>query len=391
MKRGGSKTKFRVLEGSGQAGRTAAGRKKRRLNWSRLLIVVFLAVIVLLVAGMYHRLVELTSQIRYLQDTTNIILSDVGGMESAITQTLKEESGMVEHYSIELADMDFAADTCEVSVYMIPKEYTDNTSISVFFGTQECPLARDGYAYTGAAVLPLGKSFDGNLTFLFSNGKKKSTEVYSNYDGIQTHLEEVLSAGMQGTPEYKDGQFTLDGDVNFSLNGCGQYEFERFELAAFWEEEEIWTQEITEQALDKADNAGNAGNAVFPLPDSRGEAATEAAGLDTASEHPISVMAGSMDFTFSCEPEQAGTFRLCLRALSAEGYRFECGLLLTELVEEDPQSGEDGEGGEDRAEDEPGREPEQRPEPEFKLDEDSIDRSVSYIVYDKKGGKRVIH
>lgn len=337
----------------------------------------FSAVLVLLVGGMYQKLVELTSQIAYLQDTTNIILADVGGMESTITQTLQEENGMVEHYSIRMTDMDFAANTCEVSVYMIPKEYTDKTAISVFFGTKECQLERDGYAYTGAVTLPLGRSFDGNLTFLFADGKKKNTEVYSNYDGIRTYLEDVLSAGMQGTPKYADGQFTLDGEVSFALDGHGQYEFDRFELAALWNGEEVWTQEITEQTLAEEEPSAN------PLPDPRGELTTEAMGpANPVSELPLSALTGSFDFTFSYEPSEAGQLWLCLRAVSSEGYRFEYDLLHADVVEKESEDGDensdDGEAGEESR------------EPVFELDEESVDQSVSYVVYDKKGGKRVI-
>ena len=50
-----------------------------------------------------------TNQLAYLQDTTNIILSDVGGMQSSIEKTLEEEASMVEDYSIEVKDMDFAS------------------------------------------------------------------------------------------------------------------------------------------------------------------------------------------------------------------------------------------------------------------------------------------
>ncbi len=56
---------------------------------------------------MYGKVSELTNQLAYLQDTTNIILSDVGGMQSSIEKTLEEEASMVEDYSIEVKDMDF--------------------------------------------------------------------------------------------------------------------------------------------------------------------------------------------------------------------------------------------------------------------------------------------
>ena len=65
--------------------------KKWKANWKKILIVLIL--ILLLVFGilMYGKVSELTNQLAYLQDTTNIILSDVGGMQSSIEKTLEEE------------------------------------------------------------------------------------------------------------------------------------------------------------------------------------------------------------------------------------------------------------------------------------------------------------
>ena len=119
--------------------------KKWKANWKKILIVLIL--ILLLVFGilMYGKVSELTNQLAYLQDTTNIILSDVGGMQSSIEKTLEEEASMVEDYSIEVKDMDFARHEYKVEVSVIPKEYTDNTTMSIYFGTTECPLKADGY------------------------------------------------------------------------------------------------------------------------------------------------------------------------------------------------------------------------------------------------------
>lgn len=57
--------------------------KKWKANWKKILIVLIL--ILLLVFGilMYGKVSELTNQLAYLQDTTNIILSDVGGRQSS--------------------------------------------------------------------------------------------------------------------------------------------------------------------------------------------------------------------------------------------------------------------------------------------------------------------
>lgn len=55
-------------------------------------ILIVLILILLLVFGilMYGKVSELTNQLAYLQDTTNIILSDVGGMQSSIEKHSKK-------------------------------------------------------------------------------------------------------------------------------------------------------------------------------------------------------------------------------------------------------------------------------------------------------------
>lgn len=342
--------------------------KKKKVSISRLVIIANLIVLAVLAAGMYAKLVELTSQITYLQDTTNIILSDVDGMESAITQTLQEENGMVEHYSIRVEDMNFAADTCDVSVYMIPKEYTDNTRISVYFGTNECPLEKDGYAYSGEITLPLEKSFDGNLTFLFADGKKKNTEVYSNYDGIQTFLDEVLSGSTEASPEYEDSILSVKGDAIYALAGKDRYEFEQFELVAEWNGRKVWRKDLIEAKTEDE-----------PVRTGYAPEATEAVSRAVVKA-PVDNMSGSAAFSFEYGPKEAGQLRLYLRAVTVEKYRFEYDLLRASLLEDGEAEGEpDGDG----AEEDGGMR-------KLRLDEESVERGGSYIVYDRKGGKRVL-
>ena len=68
-------------------------------------------------------------------------------------------------------------------VSVVPKEYTADTKTSVFFGTNEIPLELNGIKYTGEATLPLSEDYAGNVTFLFVDGNKRSTEAVS-----YTHL-----------------------------------------------------------------------------------------------------------------------------------------------------------------------------------------------------------
>ena len=225
--------------------------KKWKANWKKILIVLIL--ILLLVFGilMYGKVSELTNQLAYLQDTTNIILSDVGGMQSSIEKTLEEEASMVEDYSIEVKDMDFARHEYKVEVSVIPKEYTDNTTMSIYFGTTECPLKADGYMFKGNITLPLNKTFNGNVTFLLANGKKKTTEVVEDFDGVSGKFDQVLSGTLDGTPALKDGKLSLKGKCTYTLDNVAMYHFKSFEIAASLDGEEIWTQDLMQNLLEE--------------------------------------------------------------------------------------------------------------------------------------------
>lgn len=283
--------------------------KKKKKLWKTVAGLVFGGVLLTFVVLMYMELKRLTNQIAYMQDTTNIILSDVNGMQSNIEQTLRKEASIVESYSIDIEDMDFVRRTYQVKVAAVPKEYTSKTKLSIFFGTTECSLKADGYAYTGTISLPLDKSFDGNITFLLANGKKKTTEVIEDYDGLNTHLESVLSGSIEDTPGYKGGTLSLDSACHFMLEGFDKYEFDELQLVAQLDDEEIYSQDLFEN-----------------MPESSNGLTTTETAETTGNALPVGAYSGDKNCEFSYDLTEQATdheIRLFLRAVSTEGYRFE--------------------------------------------------------------------
>ena len=78
--------------------------KKVKLYWKKIVVAVVLIVLFGFVAFMYLKLTELTNQLTYLQDSTNVILSDVGNLQSNIEKTLEEDASMIENYSIDIVE-----------------------------------------------------------------------------------------------------------------------------------------------------------------------------------------------------------------------------------------------------------------------------------------------
>lgn len=335
-------------------------QKKRRVKWKTIIGTGCIAALLVLVFLMYGKLAELTNQLSYLQDTTNIILSEVGGMQSDIEKTLEKEASMVESYSIEIVDMDFTWETYDVEISVIPKEYTDKTKVSIFFGTKECPLKLEGYTYKGSITLPLNQDFDGNVTFLLSNDKKKTTEVLEGYAGLDNQLDQVLSGALDEAPSYKDGELHLNADCTFALNGIDRYEFESLEIVAQLEDEEIWTQDLlTEIETDMESDDQNSVDKQLAGTESGKEPGNDDLG-------PVNGGSGSSVCKFDYGLQQDGAdimeqtqhIRIYLRAVSTEGYRFEYDLF----------------GGDYLA-------------AETRMDKDSFDWTHYSVVYDRKGGK----
>lgn len=298
--------------------------KKVKFNWKKIVVVVVIIVLAVFCAFMYLKLTELTNQLTYLQDSTNVILSDVGNLQSNIEKTLEEGASMVEDYSIDIVDMNFSKKTYDVSVSVIPKEYSDKTSVTLYFGTKECPLKADGYTFKGNMTLPLNQTFDGNITFLIANGSKKATEVLQDYNGMNTDLSRVLSGSLEDAPTYKDGEIHLKSDCTFALDNIDLYEFTEFEMVADLNDEEIWSQDLMPDLKDETANESVDDQLLTTEVDTQETSqsfATSGTGESTCKfsyELPVNTDGDDADGV-----REDQHIRIYLRAVTKDGYRFE--------------------------------------------------------------------
>jgi hypothetical protein len=236
--------------------------------------VVLSAVACFSVRGMHTKLEELGNQLSYLQDNTDIIMTDLHNMETNIEAALEESASLIEDYSIVVTDCDFSAGTYDVTISVIPKEYTETTQTSIYFGTQEYPLELQEFTFYGTATLPMDQSYDGNVTVLFTDGGRRSTEVLQSYTGFQTSLENVLYGNIANMPVYQDGTLIVHDNAVVFLEGNGSYGFTKLELVATADGEEIYNYDLL----------GNTGGVIAAEePEGEEEAATGGESADTAA------------------------------------------------------------------------------------------------------------
>lgn len=199
-------------------------------------VIVAISLLTLMVIKtdrMQLKLNELASQLLYLQDSLTVIQSDLANMESNIEATLEQETSLVEDCRIQVKDCDFSAGTYDVDITVIPKEYNEATQICIYFGTIGFNLELKGISFKGSATLSMNKSYDGNVTILFTNGEKRNTEVLHNYVGFQTALQNALWAELVDVAdEYEDEKWHFSGSVNYELDGQNQFEYKTLRLIA---------------------------------------------------------------------------------------------------------------------------------------------------------------
>ena len=266
--------------------------------------VVLLCVLAGTLFSMREKLNEMDNQIAYLIDTNSILQSQMLNLETNIELALEEEASFVEKYKIEVVDTDFLKGTYGVKISVVPKEYSDTTKVSVFFGVQEIPLTLNRYGYEGTAKLSLSNNYDGNVAFLFANGDKRNTEVLKDYEGLQTKLKDLLYGFIPEIPKVKDGKIWFDDEISFTLNAYGDYGYEALELILMTDEEVIYSVDLL-QAVD-------------------------------GDEQMVYGLSGTFALEEKFEVEEGQTIRLFLRAKCENGYRLEYDLFSGVVQEEGP-------------------------------------------------------
>ena len=98
------------------------------------------------------------------------------------------------------------------------------------FGTDEIPLSLDGIKFTGEATLPLSESYAGNVTFLFVDGDKRSTEVLDDFKGVISVFDNVASGIISAQPEVSDGNIKLSFDLDAVILNNDYFDFSKYEL-----------------------------------------------------------------------------------------------------------------------------------------------------------------
>lgn len=303
--------------------------------------IVILCVLTGTLVSIGENVSQMGNQLSYLIDTNSILQSQMTNLQSNIETALEEEASLVEKQLIEVIDTDFSKGTYQVKISVVPKEYSDATKVSVFFGVQEIPLILNRYAYEGTAELSLTNNYDSNVAFLIVNGDKRNTEVLKNYEGLQTKLEDLLYGSIPEIPRIRDGKLYFDDEISYTLNSYENYRYESLKLVLMIDEKVVSSvdllQSFTEDEEEAKDVFSDFFGSVIQKSEDSTQQETENSESDTKTE-PVFVygMSGEIAFKKQIDVTEGQTVRLLLRSECENGYTLEYDLFSGVIEAEGP-------------------------------------------------------
>lgn len=223
--------------------------------------------------------------------------------------------------------------TYTVSVSVVPKEYTEDTKTSVFFGTNEIPLELNGIKYTGEATLPLSEDYAGNVTFLFVDGNKRSTEVLDEFEGVTSVFKNVASGILADKPTFDNGSIKLGTDVDVAVMGNDYFDFNSVQLVVASSGTELKTYDIrqllAENGTDSADSADTDSitSALSRKDDAKKDGSKNNTENDTSDalkedDGKLHSLEGTVKIEDLIPVTAASNIKIYVKAVSAQGYTF---------------------------------------------------------------------
>lgn len=289
---------------------------KLKKNIFNIIIILMLAALIAGAVFAYEKIRQLETQLSYTTDNTAVILSNVETMKDDIKQTLQEEASLISDYSITLGSADFLNMTYTVNIDVAPKEYTESTEASVFFGTQEAKLELDGYKYIGTATLPMSNDYSGNVTFLFVDGSKRSTEVLSDFGGVVSLFDNVVSGVLASEPTFEDGNLSISSDVDVTVLNNSYFEFSEYELIVEVGESTTRTYDLLARMKTDGKFSDGSNDSTTDVGDS-----TETAVLTDTSDHSDG-LEGMVKIDDIVPSASDANVRMYINVVSKQGYTF---------------------------------------------------------------------
>lgn len=232
---------------------------KKKFEWKNVVIVLILGLLIFCVFKMHdmsENILSLENRVVNYQNQLSGVRNEIYSIYNNVDELLKKQASLVSSVDYTFGELDTTKHEVPMTLKVVPKMLTDDTTLSVRIGDITADFTRNGNEFT--AVLPVGLFItDEQYPILnIKTGDETKTEkldsviitdlYYSYLPNVYAHISPFYN--------YSNGKLKIDSDLHLSVNSVGsEYAgtITKMELITELNGQEIERQDITSYAQNK--------------------------------------------------------------------------------------------------------------------------------------------
>lgn len=229
-------------------------KPKKPIDLQTVLIVLLL--VALCVCA--YQIAELKGEVQSLKSQTQSQYSDlsyqISSMYGNVDALLKEQGSLLTGAEYAMGELDPESMTCGVEFTIVPKELTDDMTLTVLFGDASVELTREGDRFRGTLELGLFLPEEGNPMVSISSGGTTRTEVLEDVwlDELWHRALPHVNTRFNYSSIKTEDTLTVSGDLSIYFDpivvSTGA-SFESFQLVTLIDGEETLREDISAEVL----------------------------------------------------------------------------------------------------------------------------------------------
>lgn len=226
---------------------------KNKVNWR---IVFKIVLFVLLIIGcirigkLTNEISNLRNQIEYLESHTDTIGSRIDSIYNNVDERLKQEASLMSSVEYEVGEINIETYKADVRFKIVPKNITDEMTISINMGEDSADFSREGNEFTTTLKCGIFLDYESKPVISIQTAEGIQTEQLGDVDLGTLYYEYLpyVEADMWGSTIEKNASLTIDGNVSVNYKPSsseGIITLKQIELVTELDGKEIDRKDIT--------------------------------------------------------------------------------------------------------------------------------------------------
>lgn len=241
-------------------------KPKKPINLQTVIIVLLLVALCVAI----YQIAELKENVQALkmesQSQFSALRDQISGIYANVDGLLREQGSLLSGTDFVMGEPDLEALTCGVEFTIVPKELTDDMTVTVIFGDASAELTREGDSFRGTLELGMFLPEGGHpMVSLTSDGTTRTQMLEDIW--LEELWREVLpgvNAQLNHSYAKTNDTLTVNGRLSIYFDpivvASGAY-FESFELVTLVNGAETAREDISEEAFALAE----LGNGIYSM------------------------------------------------------------------------------------------------------------------------------